>query len=387
MSNNLMGGRKSMDLKGVACAESPDNSGGLRKVLLAYPSRPPLLAYLQRAFQQHGVVVEMVYLDNNHWVDRIVFHTINKLLHNLRMLPKGKYLFSSHPLAHKNYRSNNLLKACRDFQPDLVLLVRGPSCNAPILEEISRSFLLFGWWIEMEGRMEEAFREIALFDWYFFINSSCVEEGMRRGHAHVSLLQHAVDPDVFRKTAGINKTWDICFVGNWSQKRQSYIEALLKVTDNIVIFGDKWLKKNISHASVRRCVRGRFIDGDGLVELYNGSRIVLNITNWGRDAGSNRSGINMRVLEVPATGSFLLTDGSRDMERVVLPGEHVAVYEDVDDCVRLAEYYLRNENEREQIALSGYNHIRAKHTYNDIVKIVADKYESLIGHARQRREE
>ena len=37
----------------------------------------------------------------------------------------------------------------------------------------------------------------------------------------------------------------------------------------------------------------------------------MNITNWGLGEGAKRSGMTMRVLEVPATGAFLLTDGSQ----------------------------------------------------------------------------
>jgi spore maturation protein CgeB len=226
--------------------------------------------------------------------------------------------------------------------------------------------------------MEDAFREIDFFDWYFFINSTCIEKGTDRGFNHISQLLHAVDTGAFYRTESTGKEFDICFVGNWSRKRQEYIESLLKVTGNIVVYGDKWFKKNIAKPAVRRCIRSKYIDGTGLVEAYNKSKIVLNITNWGPDGGSRRSGLNMRVLEVPATGSFLLTDGSIDMEKVVTPGKHVAVYEDVEECVRLAKYYLENASEREAIADAGYKHVRSHYTYDDIVRQIICKYNEVF---------
>jgi spore maturation protein CgeB len=358
--------------------EKTIKAGELRKILLAFPMKPPLLEFLIAALGRRGISTDVVDPNHNHWFDAYVIHKVNKLLHNLRILSKKKILFMDHPLAHKNYRSSYLLEKCRAFNPDLVLLVRGHSYTYPVLEKISENTPMFGWWIEMEGRMEEAFREIHFFDWYFFINTNCVDEGKKRGLTNVSLLQHAVDPQGFYRLDNVQKEFDICFIGNWSHKRQAYIDALLEVTENIIIYGGKWLKKNGKNQRVKKCIGGRYIDGDALVEVYNKSRVVVNITNWGADDNSTRSGVNMRVLEVTATGSFLLTDGSRDLVRVVEPGRHVAVYEDMEDCVRQARYYLQNPEVREEIAAAGYRHVNAEHTYDAVASRIVDKYNELF---------
>lgn len=349
----------------------------LQKVLLIYSSKPPIMQYLASAFSRKGIATEMVYADENHWFDRYVIHFANKMLHNLRMLSKKKTLFSKHPLAHKNYRSSKLIKTYHNFKPDLVLLIRGINFNSDVLKEIRRTTPLFGWWIEREERIEEVFREINLFDWYFFMNSFCVDVGMQKGVSNISLLHHSVDLDTFYPMANIDKEIDICFVGKWSPKRQRIIEALLNVTDNIVIYGGKWIKENFLNSKIRHCVKGKYIDGHALVTLYNKSRIVLNITNWGFGEGLKRSGMNMRILEVPATGAFLLTDGSRDLEAVITPGKHIAVYESIEDCVKQAQYYLDTVAEREAISKEGCLHTRSNYTYNDVIDLIIDKYSNL----------
>lgn len=334
--------------------------------------------YLASAFERRGVFVEMVYADTNHWFDRYIIHSINKMLHNFRILPKGKNVFSEHPLAHINYRSHNLMRTYQDFQPDLVLLIRGIGFRSDVLERIRENTPLLGWWIEREERMEEAFRDITLFNWYFFMNSACIEAGMQKGFSNISLLQHSVDPDVFYPLADVKKEFDICFVGNWSPKRQAFIESLLNVTNNIVIYGGKWIKKNIFRPNIRRCVKGDYVDGPELVRLYNKSKIVLNITNWGFGEGSRRSGMNMRVLEAPASGAFLLTDGSRDMHAFITPGKHVAVYNSMEDCINQARYYLSNNEERDSIAKEGALQVRSSYTYDDVVKRIVDTYNKLM---------
>src|SRR3972149_11789499 len=257
----------------------------LRKVLLVYSSKPPIMKYLASAFNRKGISTEMVYANVNHWFDRYAIHTANKMLHNLCILPKDKSLFSDHPLSHKNYRSSNLWKTYKQFNPDLVLLIRGIGFRHDVLKEIRKSTPLFGWWIEREERIGEALGEINLFDWYFFMNSSCVDITMQRKFLNTSVLHHSVDPGIFHPMNNIEKAIDICFVGNWSSKRQKVIEALLNITGNIVIYGRKWIKKNLLNFRIRKCVKGKYIDGSALVTLYNKSRIVLNITNWGFGEG------------------------------------------------------------------------------------------------------
>lgn len=349
----------------------------LKKVLLVYSSKPPIMRYLASAFNRKGISTEMVYADVNHWFDRYIIHSVNKMLHNFRILSKDRSVFSDHPLSHKNYRSYNLWKAYKQFNPDLVLLIRGIKFRHDVLEDIRKGTPLFGWWIEKEERIEEALGEINLFDWYFFMNSSCVDITMQRKFLNTGVLHHSVDPGIFHPMDNIEKTIDICFVGNWSSKRQKVIEALRTITGNIVIYGRKWTKKNLFNPKIRKCVKGKYIDGSELVILYNKSKIVLNITNWGFGEGKKRSGMNMRVLEVPATGSFLLTDGSRDMDAVVTAGKHIAVYENIEDCVGQAKYYLDNAPERESIAKEGCLHVRTNYTYNDVVSRIITVYNNL----------
>jgi glycosyltransferase involved in cell wall biosynthesis len=352
----------------------------LKKVLLVYSSKPPIMQYLASAFSRKGITTEMVYSDANHWFDRYIIHPANKILHNLRIIPKDKSVFSNHHLSHKNYRSFNLAKTHKHFSPDMVLLIRGIAFRNDVLNEIRENTPLFGWWIEKEERIEEALREINLLDWYFFMNSSCVDTGMQKGFSNISLLHHSVDPDAFYPMPDVEKEFDICFVGGRSPKRQQAIEALLNVTDNIVIYGWKWAKNNFLNPGVKKCIKGEYIDGSELVKLYNKSRIVLNITNWGFWEGKKRSGMNMRVLEVPATGAFLLTDGSLDMDTVVTAGKHIAVYESIEDCVKQAKYYLDNAAEREAIAKEGCLHVRHNYTYDDVVNRIVDTYNSLPNH-------
>lgn len=346
----------------------------LSKVLIVYSSKPPIISYFQRAFGRAGIETDYLLADNSTWFDKWVIHRINKWLHNLRLLPKSQFAFAHHPLSHKNFRSTKLERKIDEFKPDLVLLVRGISFSP---ESLKKAPCLFGWWIEREERVAEALSEFCLFDWYFFMNRACVESAIERGFNNASYLPHSVDAEAFRPIPGTEKKYDLCFVGNWSPKRQAYLEAAFKITSNIAIYGRKWRKNNLTNLRLFRCVKGTYIDGDELNRLYNSSHIVLNVTNWGNGEGSKRSGMNMRVLEVPATGSFLLTDGSRELAEFLLANTHVATYEGLDEFAAQIRYWLDRPEERRKIAEQGRAHVVTHFSYDQLADAIVTRYLGL----------
>lgn len=349
----------------------------LKKILIAYSSNPPIIADLSEAFAKRGVAVEYVLADKNTWFDKWIIRRLNKQLHNLRVLPKSRTLFADHPLAHKNYRSAALAEKIASFDPDAVLIVRGIAFNN---EALARAKKLLGWWVEKEERTAEALRELNLFDWYFFLAESSVEQAKASGFHNVSYQSHVVNPYRFYEIPGAAKKYDLCFVGNWSPLRQKYIDAALKVTSNVAIYGCKWRRNNMGNVEVLRSVKGRWIEGEALNGLYNESCIVLNMTNWGAGVGKARSGMNMRVFEVPASGAFLLTDESREMADYLTPGIHVGVFDesDLSGFGKRIKHYLDHPEEREMIAREGNRHVRQKYTYEHAVDKLIGVYDGLM---------
>jgi glycosyltransferase involved in cell wall biosynthesis len=346
--------------------------GGLSRVVIAYSSRPPTIEYLKAAFARRGVEARAVFADENTWFDRLVIHRVNKLAHNFRLMPKSRNLFENHPLSHMNFRSARLRSAIRAYDPDLVFVIRGLGYRPWAADGARKKF---GWWVEADERVAEAMQEVARYDRYFFINSASVEVAKRAGYGHTSYLPHAVDPSVFRPLPDVRKDIDFCFVGSWSQKRQKHLEAALDVSRNGAVYGKKWWRKTFNDARLWRIVKGRYIGGEALVRLYNRSKIVINVTEWGAGAGARRSGMTMRLFEVPATGSFLLTDFSVDMGLSVTPGVHVETFSDLSDFQKKLRFYLDNPDARERIATQGMAHVRAHCTYDAMVEKLCAAYD------------
>lgn len=345
------------------------------RVLIIFQQRPPIMDYLEKAFNDRGIEVIKFYSNDNTWFDRYVINRLNKQLHNLRILPKTKNLFQNHPLAHRNYLDTKLRKVYEDTQPDLVLAIRGMDIGQDALAQMTCPKI--GWWVEPETHIHEAIVEAQLFDWYFCMNETCVDLMRQSGYKSTSYLPHAVSTTAFYPMPDVVKRYDLCFVGKHGDKRQKLIEAALKVTDNIVIYGPRWREKNLTNPKLSSLCKGAYIAGDDLNRLYNESRLVLNVTGWDGAHGSQPSGLNMRILEVPATQSCLLTDRIRELNQIFVEDQDVLVFDNEAELIQKLTWALAHPEQRQTVAAAGYRVVSASYSYEHTVTKILGEFEKV----------
>ena len=145
------------------------------------------------------------------------------------------------------------------------------------------------------------------------------------------------DPDAHKKL-DMPKIYDIGFVGRDAKKfaRGKQLELLKK----------KYPNSFIGQADYRK-----------MSEIYSSSRIGFN--------SSILNDINMRVFEVMACGSFLLTNKIKGngFDELFTDKKDLVVYKNNKEMLELIEYYIENESERQKIAESGHQLVVNKHTY------------------------
>lgn len=88
------------------------------------------------------------------------------------------------------------------------------------------------------------------------------------------------------------------------------------------------------------------------------SKINLNIT-----LRTIRTGIPLRAMDIMGAGGFLMTNYQADLMRHFVPGEDFVYFESEQDLLDKCRYYLKHEEERARIALSGQEKIRQFHNY------------------------
>jgi hypothetical protein len=164
-----------------------------------------------------------------------------------------------------------------------------------------------------------------------------------------------------------DKIYDIVFVGNTKQGgMRKIVKDLGNVPYRVRIWGWGW-KGLIPD----EWYGGEYYENRRLGELYASAKIVLN----DHHEDMRKEGfINPRVLDVLASGGFVVSDSVLGMDEM-LDGS-VPVYRDPEDLRRIIERYLHDDAAR--AALSGRGRkIALQHTYRSVC-------EKIIGHIESR---
>lgn len=112
------------------------------------------------------------------------------------------------------------------------------------------------------------------------------------------------------------------------------------------------------------------VDNKGPVDYYDQApkaikcaKINLNIT-----LRSIVSGIPLRAMDIMGCGGFLLTNYQSDFEEYFEAGKDYVYFDSKADLIEKAGYYLSHDEEREEIARSGLEKMKAYHTYDIRIK-------------------
>lgn len=93
-------------------------------------------------------------------------------------------------------------------------------------------------------------------------------------------------------------------------------------------------------------------------KVFHLSKINLNITSR-----SIESGVPQRVWDIMAVGGFCLTNYQEELADYFVEGRDLEVFRDVDELMDKVAYYLKHEDKRIRIAMSGYQKVKESHSY------------------------
>ena len=102
-------------------------------------------------------------------------------------------------------------------------------------------------------------------------------------------------------------------------------------------------------------------------QVFYNSKININIT-----LKSIKTGIPFRVLDIMAAKGFVITNYQEDLFRHFEPDIDFVYYNEEKDLVNKAKYYLEHEDERNTIALNGYNKVKKMCNYADVLREILE---------------
>jgi len=241
-------------------------------------------------------------------------------------------------------RERALLAAVRRFRPDTLIVITGFRHRARTLRRCRALGVrtLVGWYVEgpLAPGVPEA--ESLLYDRYYCIHRELAPAALER----IGWLpSYALDRSTFaRLRFPRTPQRRIVFVGTPTARRIAFLEALRGLP--LELWGPKWGEVE----TLAALHRGEFIWGEPLNALYNDSAIVLNIASW----DSTLSGMTQRIVEIPASGAFMLTDDAPEVRALFAPGREIDVFASPQALRSRCEHHLQCADERERIADRGH---------------------------------
>ena len=223
------------------------------------------------------------------------------------------------------------------------------------------------------------------FDWCLVPERFRLDDYRRVGATPI-YCQEAANPNVYRPY-DVQREFEVTFVGQRYGDRPAFLSALDASGVDVHAWGPHWStpvarpsswrsaaatakrltlgrpKPPASNFRLDRC--GPPLSDDAYVQMYSRSKISLGFTKVaeGVPGPTSIKQVRLRDFEAPMSGAFYLVERYEELEDFFEPEKEIAVFEDADELVQKAKYYLRHDSERERIRLAGMQRARRDHSW------------------------
>lgn len=296
---------------------------------------------------------ETQFVDSNLVSDSFVFKVSQRLCPSL------------HRAVHRRrlYRLNRrILREYYAFRPDLVVVVKGDTVQSETVRAMSSASFSVLWAMDSILRVPLVWKSLPYFDrCYTFEPSDIV--AMRPLNSAIRFLPVGYDDSVYRPL-DLEREVDVCFVGELDSSRRELLESLVLMNPsvNFEIFGiySHWAFvrrycHRLANPLVRKAFKNRRISPEETNELYNRSKICLNVHN-----SQSLEGWNPRTEEILGSGSFEIVDDRVGVRREFSGA--LVWFESLEDLNSKIGWYLEEGGERESIAQVGRLRVADSHT-------------------------
>jgi len=162
------------------------------------------------------------------------------------------------------------------------------------------------------------------------------------------------------------------FLGGWEPRREELLAQIAEAGLDLKIWGGYWdflrdgrwtLRRKIildqlaggetyrihCNQKLAACLQGGEVYADDYARALTGSKIGLGfLRNVCPDQHTTRT------FEIPACGSMLLADRTREHQEFFEEGKEAEFFDSVDECVDKVKFYTPNERARSKVAQAGY---------------------------------
>jgi spore maturation protein CgeB len=174
---------------------------------------------------------------------------------------------------------------------------------------------------------------------------------------------------------------DVIFIGALHPNKMPLIAHVKKALGKqFRLYGLAGIKKNV-YFNLKYGFPGwvRPVPFDKYVQLYQRSKIGINIHNRGDyTVGA------YRLYDLPANGIMQISDGGDYLNDFFDIGNEVVAYRSADELIDKIFYYLEHAEERERIAINGFQRVQGSYRIQHLLRQAADLIETSMNTAVKR---
>ncbi|MFH1461371.1 MAG: glycosyltransferase [bacterium] len=264
---------------------------------------------------------------------------------------------------------NNLLinilfyKKVKQFNPDLIFFIKAENIDYRFINRISKKGYLtvnfypdnpFVFWNGNSNK--NILNLLPSYNYFLSWSKLLIPILQMAGAKNVYYFPFAYDKDVYEKKIELinldQKKYksDVSFAGTWDAQREEWLTKLINFLPylDLSIWGNNWQENLPSDSILKKFLKGNAVYRDELIKLSMLSKITLNFIRK-----QNMTSHNMRTLEVPAMGGFLLTQRTEEQSEFLFKeGESIECFSSIQELAEKIKFYLNNEKQRNYIAVN-----------------------------------
>ncbi|MBI5403295.1 MAG: glycosyltransferase family 1 protein [Ignavibacteriae bacterium] len=261
-----------------------------------------------------------------------------------------------------NSLNRDLIEASEKFRPDVILFYRPVHIFGKTLSTLKKKNnpVIISYFNDdpfgkssTEFKWRHFIKSIELFDINYIVRMKNLPEYEKCGSHKTEYLGHFFVRDVHYKSSTDKKKKDVIFAGHYENDiRIESLEKLLKNGTDLRLYGGGWngflgsAKENLLLKNFHPVTP---VIGGVYREKISESKIALCfLSKLNCDDSTSRN------FEIPAIGTFMLSEYSGMLADIYREGEEAEFFRSSDELLDKVKFYLKNEETREKIALRGH---------------------------------
>lgn len=275
-----------------------------------------------------------------------------------------------------NFLFNYLLqKKVAKFKPDLVFLIKAENIYFKTLKNIKTKFntLLVNFYpdnpfVFWNGNSNsDVLKSLPLYDCFLIWSKMLMPLLETAGCKNVFYFPFAYESELFDwGNLNVGKYENgVCFIGTWEIEREKWLTQICEKSPNLklAIWGNMWDENLSKNSILRNFFKGRAIYAREMIKEFQASKIVLNFIRR-----QNFTSHNMKTFEIPASGSFMLTQRTDEQANFLFKeDENIECFDNIDELIDKIKIYLINDKLRKSIAKKSFENVQ-KYQIDNVLK-------------------